>query len=81
MFVKRRLPSGEWFSWLALRESAAACHRPEHDLNVVEATGNTIRFVLSFGRISLQSSCDNDATGNGNDRSDCSETIEVLGRF
>ena len=59
------------------RVSAAACHRPEPDLHVVEATDNTIRCSLSSGRISLQSSRDNDATGNGNDRPSCSEISEV----
>ena len=58
--------------------SAAAYHRPEPDLHVVEATGNTIRYALTSDRTSLQSSCDDDATGNGNDHSDCSETTEVL---
>ena len=57
--------------------SAAACHRPEPDLHIVEATGNTIICALSSGTVSLQSSCDNDATGNENDHSDCSETTDV----
>ena len=57
--------------------SAAACHRPEPDLHVVEATGNTIRCGLSSGRISLRSSRDNDATGNGNDHPSCFEISEV----
>ena len=56
------------------RVSAAACHRPEPDLHVVEAAGNTI---LSSGRISLQSSRDNDATGNGNDHPSCFEIRDV----
>ena len=51
--------------------SAAACHRPEPDLHVVEATGNTIRCGLPSGRISLQSLRDNDVTGNGIDHPDC----------
>ena len=59
------------------RVSAAACHRPEPDLHVVKATGNTIRCGLSSGRISLQSSRDNDATVNGNDHPNCSEISEV----
>ena len=59
------------------RVSAAACHRPEPDLHVVEATGNTIRCGLSSGRIFLQSSRDNDATGNGNHHPSCSEISEV----
>jgi hypothetical protein len=58
-------------------ESAAACQRPEPDMHVVEATGNTIRCGLSSGRISIQSSHDNDATGNGNDHPSCSETSEI----
>ena len=57
--------------------SAAACHRPEPYLHIVKATGNTIRCGLSSGRISLQSSTDNDATGNGNGHSDCSTIKEV----
>ena len=63
------------------RESAAACHRPEPDLHVVEATDNTIRCGLSSGRISLQSSRDDDATGNENDHPSCSEIRELPGRF
>ena len=59
------------------RVSAAACHWPEPDLHVVEATGNTIGCGLSSGRISLQSSRDKDATGNENDRPSCSEIREV----
>ena len=58
------------------RVSAATCHRPEPDLHVVEATGNTIRCGLSSGRISLPSSRDNDATGNGNIHPSCSEISE-----
>ena len=57
--------------------SAAACHRPEPDLHVVVATGNTVRCGLPPGRISLQSSSDKDATGNGNDHPNCSEIKEV----
>ena len=48
----------------------AACHRPE-------AIGNTVRCGLPSGRIAIQSSSDNDATGNGNDHPNCSETKEV----
>ena len=36
-------------------QKRVACHRPEPDLHVVEATGNTIRCALSSGRTSLQS--------------------------
>ena len=63
------------------QESAGACHRPEPDLHVVEAIGNTIKGGLSSGRISLQSSSDNDAIGNGNDHPSCSEIAKYLGRF
>ena len=59
------------------RASADACHRPEPDLHAVETTGNTIRCGLSSGGISLQSSRDNDATGNGNNHPSCSEIREV----
>ena len=45
-------------------------------MHVVEATGKTIRCGLSPGRIFLQSSRDNDATGNGNDHPSCSEIRE-----
>ena len=48
----------------------AACHRPE-------AIGNTVRCGLPSGRIAIQSSSDNDATGNGNDHPNCSEIKEV----
>ena len=57
--------------------SAAACHRPKPDLNVVEATGNKIRWGLSVGMISLQSSSDNDVTGNGIDHPNSSDIKEV----
>ena len=58
--------------------SAAACHRAEPDLHVVEATGITVRYDLPSGRISQQSSRDNDATRSRNDHSNCSETKGVL---
>ena len=59
------------------RRSAAACPRPEPDLHVVEAKGNTVRCGLQSGRISIQCSRDNDATGNGNDHPNCSEIKKV----
>ena len=59
------------------RVSAAACHRTKPDLLVVEATGNTIRCGLSSGMISLQSSRDNDVTGNGIDHPNSSDIREV----
>ena len=57
--------------------SAAACHRPEPDLHAVEATGITVRCGLPSGRISIQSSRDNDATGYGNDHPNRSEIKKV----
>ena len=62
----------------ATPRSEVAWHRPEPDLRVVEATSNTVRCGLPSGRISIQSSNDNDATGNGNDHPNCSEIKEVL---
>ena len=61
----------------ATPNSEAACHRPEPDLHVVEATDNTVRCGLPSGRISIQSSSDNYSTGNGNDHPDCSDIKEV----
>ena len=63
------------------RMSAAAYHRLEPDLHVVEATDNTVRFGLSSGRISLQYSSDNDVTGDGIDHPNCSEFKEVPRRI
>ena len=57
--------------------SAAACHRPEPDLHVIEATGNAVRCDVPSGRNSQQSSRGNDATGNGNDHPICFETKGV----
>ena len=54
-----------------------ACHRPEPDLHVVEATGNTVICGLPSGRISIQSSRGNDATDTENDHPNCSEIKEV----
>ena len=54
-----------------------ACHQPRPDLHVVKAIGNTVRYGLPSGMISIQSSNDNDATGNGNDHPNCSEIKEV----
>ena len=56
----------------------AACHRPEPDLPVVEATANTVACDLPSDRISIQSSSDNDATGYLNDHPNCSEIKEVM---
>ena len=53
--------------------SEVACHRPESDVHVVETTRNTARSGLPSGRVSIQSSSDNDATGNGIDRPNCFE--------
>ena len=55
---------------------ASACHQPEPDLHVIEATGNTVKCGLPSGRISLQYSSDDD-TGNGNDHPNCSEIKKV----
>ena len=52
--------SGDWLSCLD-----NAKERPEPDLHVVEATGNTVICGLPPGRISIHSSGDNDGTGNG----------------
>ena len=61
----------------ATPRSEVACHRSEPDLHVVEATGNTVRCGLPFGRISTEFSSDNDATGDGNDHPKSSEIKEV----
>ena len=58
--------------------SAAACHRPEPDRHVVEATDNTVRCGLPSGRIFIYISRDNYATDNGNDDPNCSEVKKVL---
>ena len=59
------------------RMSAAACHRPKPDLHVVEAADDTIRCGLWSGMIFLQSSSDNDVTGNGIDHPNSSDIKEV----
>ena len=66
-------PAGNGCHDGATRRSVAACHGPEPDLHVVEATGNTVRCGFPPGRISIQSSSDNDATGDGNSHPNCSE--------
>ena len=53
----------------AVLRSVAAYHRPDPNLHVVEATDNLVKIGLPSGRISLQSSSNNDDKGNGNKRS------------